>query len=439
MMAIYKWGELSDSQQDSLLARPYTNNDAIVEKVKSIISDVRLRGDLALAEYTKNYDRAVVDTVSVSEKEFEQAEEALKGSDISCIETAVNRIQRYQSQCIPKEILVDSNDGIVCRKIPTPIRNVGLYVPGGTAVLISTVMMLAIPAKLAGCQCCVLCTPPNAQGLIDPLLLITAKLCGVDRVYKVGGAQAIAAMAYGTESVPKVDKIVGPGNEWVTEAKQQVSNDPLGAAIDMPAGPSEVLVIADETADASFVAADLLSQAEHGAASQVILVTSSESLARDVKLNIEKQFSTLSRKEIITAALSNSRIIKVGKIEEAFKISNQYMPEHLIIQVEQPEQYLESIESAGAVFMGQWAPESMGDYINGANHVLPTYGYANRMSGLSVSDFMKYISVQSVTEVGLKSLGPVAMQLAEIEGLDAHKNAIDIRLKKMDGIVFSGN
>lgn len=427
-MNILNWNKLSDTKRRSLLMRPVAKNTELSQQVKSILFQVKKEGDNALLELTKKYDNAKLDNILVTDNEFKNAENSVQNNILNSIETAISRIENYQRKCLQKEITVDTNDGIICRKIPTPIERVGLYVPGGTAPLISTLIMLSIPAKIAGCPTRVLCTPPNTEGKINPILLTAAKLCGIDTVCKIGGAQAIAAMAYGTESVPKVNKLYGPGNTWVTQAKQLVAQDPDGAAIDMPAGPSEVLVIADETAKPEFIASDLLSQAEHGEDSQVIFLTQSEKIAQDVVNCIESQLETLSRKEIIRKSLNNSRIILVNDLTQAFEISNQYAPEHLIVQLKNAENYIELIRNAGAVFLGEWTPESMGDYINGSNHVLPTYGYADRFSGLSVADFMKYISFQSVSKEGLQALGPMAMQLAEIEGLDAHKKAVDIRL-----------
>lgn len=432
-MKILDWNSLSVSEQSKLLDRCTSNNDEIVRSVKNILENVRCKGDKALFELTEKYDKTRLDSIRVSDEEFELASIQVQSrqDELAAIKSAIQRIEEYQRYCMPKEIKIDTEDGIVCRRIPKAIESVGLYVPGGTAPLVSTLMMLAIPAKLAACKTRVLCTPPNKDGSINPLLLETAKLCGINLICKVGGAQAIAALAYGTESVPSVDKIFGPGNAWVTSAKQIVAQDPIGAAIDMPAGPSEVMVIADEQANPEFVAADLLSQAEHGPDSQCILVTVSRKLADAVNTSLKKQQTYLSRKDIIQQSLANSCIVLVENMEQAIEVSNQYAPEHLIVQADSPESYLNKIKNAGAVFLGPWCPESLGDYSNGANHVLPTNGNASCFSGLSASDFMKYISVQSVTRAGLKTVAPIASALAEIEGLDAHEQAINIRLNSM--------
>lgn len=434
MMQTIYWNTLDTNKKDLILRRPCEKNAVLDEKVQEIIASVKSKKDLTLFELTQKYDNAKIEKIRVSEDEFIYAKNKNQKNDLDSVKIAINRIQNYQQQCLPKKIIIDSQDGIVCKKVPTAINRVGLYVPGGTAPLLSTLLMLAIPAKIAGCKTRVLCTPPDSEGKINSLLLEAAELCGIDIVCKIGGAQAIAAMAYGTESVPKVDKIFGPGNAWVTLAKKFVALDPQGAAIDLPAGPSEVLVIADKNANPAFIAADLLSQAEHGADSQVLLITPCEKLARTVTQCIELQFKNLSRKSLIEKSLRNSAIILVKDIKQAIEISNNYAPEHLILQLDNSEIYLEKITNAGAVFVGQWTPESMGDYINGANHVLPTSGYASRFSGLSVADFMKYISVQTVSKQGLQALGPIAMQLADIEGLEAHRNAVNIRLDYLRGL-----
>ena len=431
MIKTYNWNALNEKQKKQLLARPSSDNSELLLQVDRIINQVKTAGDDALRQLTEQYDRAIVSNSLVTEQEYESAESNLNKDQINAIEVAIARITNYQKACYPKPISLDSKDGIVCSRVAVAIERVGLYVPGGTAPLVSTVMMLAIPAQLAGCTTRILCTPPNSQGDIDPLIIATAKRCGVDAIYKVGGAQAIAAMAYGTESIPQVDKIFGPGNSWVTAAKQLVAQDRNGAAIDMPAGPSEVLVIADKIANPDFVAADLLSQAEHGKDSQVILLTDDCKLAERAASCVKQQFEGLPRQEIIECALNNSRIIIVESLSRAIEISNVYAPEHLILQVEQAESLLSGVHNAGAVFIGPWTPESMGDYINGANHVLPTDGYATSVSGLSVVDFMKYISVQQVSKEGLSALGASAMTLAGIEGLEAHKQAIQIRLNQL--------
>jgi histidinol dehydrogenase len=324
--------------------------------------------------------------------------------------------------------MLETMPGVRCERIIRPITAVGLYVPAGSAPLPSAVIMLAIPARIAGCPRRVLCTPPRRDGGADPAVLVAARLCGIESVYKVGGAQAIAAMAYGTETVPKVDKIFGPGNAWVTAAKQAVAGDPAGAACDMPAGPSEVLVLADESARAEFVAADLLAQAEHDTQAQAILVTPSRALAEAVAAEVARQTHTLSRRAILEQSLASSRCIVVTDLESGVDVANQYAAEHLILEVREPRRWLEQVASAGSVFLGAWSPEPMGDYCSGTNHVLPTYGYARAYSGLSVLDFVKRITVQELSPAGLRALGPVAVVLARLEGLDAHAGAVTRRL-----------
>ena len=427
-MKMIQWTQCDSIQRARYLERPALKIADISVTVKNIIATVKKRGDEALMDYTQQFDGVNLDDLVVSPELIEGAEIKVDAEKRQCLQETVKRIENYQKACLPTEITVDTGDGIVCRRRPVAIESVGLYVPGGRAPLVSTLLMLGVPAKMAGCKTKVLCTPPNKMGEIDPLLLLAAKYCGIDRVIKVGGAQAVAAMAYGTQSVPKVNKIFGPGNAWVTCAKTRVANDPKAASIDMPAGPSEIMVIADASANADFIAADLLSQAEHGPDSQVILLTDSKNLASAVLDSIDKQQACLSRQEVIQQCLINSVAIVVENIREAIEISNAYAPEHLSLQLVDPDKYLNDIRHAGAVFVGAWTPETMGDYITGSNHVLPTYAYANRISGLSVADFMKTISIQQVSRRGLKQWGPTAMSLAAMEGLTAHKNAVDIRL-----------
>lgn len=431
MMNRIIWDDLNELQRISILTRPASKIETLTEQVTSIISQVKNGGDRAVIELTKKYDKVTLANSRVTDAEFVAAESNVSRELVICIQQAINRIEHYHCQLLPKEVSVDTQDGVVCKRVPRPIDKIGLYVPGGTAPLFSTLIMLAIPAKIAGCRTRVLCTPARGGG-VDPILLVTAKRCGIDTVYKIGGAQAIAAMAYGTETIPKVNKIVGPGNAWVTEAKRQVALDPRGAAIDMPAGPSEVIVIADESANPEFIAADLLAQAEHGIDSPVILITDSAQLSSNVEQLIQSQLLKLSRQEIVRESLKNGFIILVDKITQAFDISNQYAPEHLIIQLSDADNYLDLIDQAGAVFVGTWTPEVLGDYITGSNHVLPTGGYAACYSGLSVDSFMKTISIQSVSENGFRKLGPIAATLAEAEGLDAHSNAIGVRMKYLE-------
>lgn len=425
------WQQQSVAQKKQILKRPIFDQATLLNDSKKIIDTVKRQGDEAVINLTQQYDQVQLSKLAVTVSEIKQAKQQIDSNIQKDIEMAISRLYAYQSSCLPNTQTFDSQDGIICQKIFRPISAVGLYVPGGSAPLISTLMMLAIPAVLAQCNTIVLCTPPNQDATLCCEMLVTASLCGIDKIYKVGGAQAIAAMAYGTREIPKVDKIYGPGNAWVTAAKQIVSQDPAGADIDMPAGPSELLVIADKDADASFVAADLLSQAEHGPDSQVILITDSPALAMHIEKELASQLNALPRKAIAMRALAHSTLIMVSDLKEAFSISNTYAPEHLSLQLKEARHYLPLVDHAGAVFLGYYTPETMGDYINGANHVLPTYGYANRMSGLSVVDFMHALSVQQVTESGLQRFGPAAMTLAAIEGLDAHKRAVEKRLQTL--------
>lgn len=432
-MNVVQWNRLSDAEKSNLLARPViTSSDDLREKVNVIIADVRSRGEQAVLELTAKFDRVQLNDLQVSDAELSNASQLIDQEARRAIEFAKLQLQINHTIQLPKTVTVQTGEGIWCERQARPIQRVGLYIPGGSAPLVSTMLMLGVPAELAGCPIRIICTPPNANGGIDPHILYAATLCGITQVFKVGGAQAIAAMAYGTKSIPKVDKIFGPGNAWVTQAKILVAQDPVGASIEMPAGPSEVLVIADSEADAEFVAADLLSQAEHGPDSQVLLVTTSTEMAKQVNDAIHRQLAGLKRYDIAKQALLNSRMIIVNTIEEAVAISNSYAPEHLILQVATPDQYVPQILNAGAVFLGQWAPETVGDYVTGSNHVLPTNGYAKSYSGLSVADFMKWISFQRVTHTGLKSIGPYAEKLADIEGLDAHQSAVSRRLAKME-------
>jgi histidinol dehydrogenase len=400
----------------------------IFKKVQTIIDRVKSEGDAALYALTQQYDGASLDSLMVELSDLEKAIECVDASLLSAVKIALNRIEYYHAQFKPLNKKVDTGDGMVCEQISRPIERVGLYVPGGTAPLLSTLLMIAVPSNIAGCPLKVLCTPPQADGSIHPALLAVAKLCGIEKIFKIGGAQAIAAMAYGTQTVPKVDKIYGPGNAWVTEAKLLVSQEADGAAIDLPAGPSEVLVIADQFADPRFVAADLLSQAEHDVNAQSILVTDSAMLAQQVNQEIDRQLTHLTRQTIAKVSLKKSSIILVENLKEAFAISNRYAPEHLIVQVKAARTYLPYIKCAGAVFLGPWTPETLGDYVSGSNHVLPTYGYARNYSGLSLKDYFISISVQEATQAGLKSISAAAMLMAETEGLDAHKNAVALRV-----------
>jgi histidinol dehydrogenase len=432
-MQIRVWQQLSTAEQAAVLARPALANDAeLAARVAAIIERVRAEGDSALRELTAALDRVDLGSLEVGADEFAAAEALLTEVQRAAIRTAAANIEAFHRPQLPQPFAVDTARGVRCERVVRAIESVGLYVPAGSAPLPSTALMLGIPARLAGCPTRVLCSPVQADGRVDAAVLYAAKVAGVGRVFKLGGAQAVAAMAYGTATVPKVDKIFGPGNTWVTEAKAQVDRDPAGAARDYPAGPSEVLVVADAGANATFVAADLLSQAEHGADSQVLLVTTSAELARDVIAAVEAQKARLVRRKLVEGALAHSSVIVVADLATAFAISNRYAPEHLLLQIERPRDWLPRVTAAGSVFLGAWTPESVGDYCSGTNHVLPTYGYARRYSSLGVADFVRSMTVQELTVEGLKTIGPVATTLAELEGLDAHAWAVNERLAVAD-------
>lgn len=424
------WSELSSERRAALLARPALKNDAtLAERVAEIIARVRRDGDAALRELTARYDRVSLDALEVTEAEFAAAEAQLEERQRAAIRAAAANIEAFHAPQVPKPLSVETAKGVRCERVSRAIESVGLYVPAGSAPLPSTALMLGVPARLAGCKTRILCSPVQPDGRVDAAVLYAARVAGVERVFKLGGAQAVAAMAYGTATIPKVDKIFGPGNTWVTEAKAQVDRDPAGAARDFPAGPSEVLVIADGSANAAFVASDLLSQAEHGADSQVLLLTTSLDLANAVAAAIETQKARLVRRELVEGALAHSSAIVVANLDLAFEISNRYAPEHLILQIERPREWLPRVEAAGSVFLGPWTPESVGDYCSGTNHVLPTYGFARRYSSLGVADFVRSMTVQELSFEGLSTIGPVATTLAELEGLDAHAWAVRERLE----------
>jgi histidinol dehydrogenase len=411
------WQQCDEKQRSELLTRPaIAASGSITETVTEILTRVRNEGDVALREYCARFDKTDVDQIRVTAEQIEQASARL-GDDVRNIETF------HVAQKLPK-VDIETQPGVRCQQITRPIASVGLYIPGGSAPLPSTVLMLATPARIAQCNKVILCSPPP----IADEILYAAKLCGVTEVYQLGGAQAIAAMAFGTESVPKVAKIFGPGNAFVTEAKRQVSQSLNGAAIDMPAGPSEVLVIADSGATPDFVASDLLSQAEHGPDSQVILLTPDAEMAAAVAVAVENQLQTLSRSEIARKALASSRLIVAKDLAQCVEISNAYGPEHLILQTREPEALVDSITSAGSVFLGDWSPESAGDYASGTNHVLPTYGYTATCSSLGLADFQKRMTVQQLTPAGLLALAPTIETLAQAEQLTAHKNAVTLRV-----------
>ena len=426
------WQKLSASRQAAALRRPAQSaQPSVAAAVRVIVAAVRRDGDDALRRLTRKFDGATLRSLRVTEAEFANAEKSLSRTDLVALRTAYRNIRAFHAAQQPKALRVETQPGIVCEKTVRPIGRVGLYVPGGSAPLPSTALMLGVPSQLAGNPVRVLCTPPDRNRRINPWILCAARLCGITEIYKVGGAQAIAAMAYGTASIPKCDKLFGPGNAFVTEAKQQVARDAGGAAIDLPAGPSEVLVIADNRANPAFVAADLLSQAEHGPDSQVVLVSFSEKFSARVQSALEKQLADLPRAAIARRALTKSRIIIATNRAEAVAISNRYAPEHLILQVASPRELLASITTAGSVFLGDLTPESLGDYASGTNHVLPTYGWARACSGLGLGDFQRTMTVQTASAAGLKKLGPVVERLALAEGLAAHQRAVRVRLEDM--------
>lgn len=426
---IRNWRGLDAQARAAALARPAHGVDAsLAATVAEICEAVRRRGDTAVAEFTERFDGASPAALRVSEQELREAESALPPSAGAAMRLAIDNVRRFHERQLPVEYAVETLPGVRCEQVARPIDNVGLYVPAGTAPLPSAAIMLAVPATLAGCRHRILCTPPRRDGSADPAVLTAARLAGVDEIYRIGGAQAIAAMAWGTESVPKVDKIFGPGNAWVTAAKTAMAADPAGPAIDMPAGPSEVLVIADEQANPEFVAADLLSQAEHDADSQVVLLATSADVAERIARHVEEQMTGLARREIVAAAIANSRFIVVDGLAEAVEVSNEYAPEHLILQVAEPRSLLPLVRNAGSVFLGPWSPEAVGDYCSGTNHVLPTAGNARAFSGLSVEAFMRRMTVQELSRDGLHALSSATVELAELEGLDAHAAAVTRRL-----------
>ena len=416
-------------QWSEIVERPRLDLTKLNATVSSVLADVKQRGDAAVKEYEEKFDKAVLTSLAVTEQEMEEAELLISDELKDAIILAHHNIkvfhisQRFVGQKIKTQ------EGVTCWQKSVAIEKVGLYIPGGTAPLFSTVLMLATPAKIAGCKEIVLCTPPNKEGKVNPAILYAARVAGVSKIFKAGGVQAIGAMAYGTESVPKVFKIFGPGNQYVMAAKQQVSLDEV--AIDMPAGPSEVCVLADETANAEFVAADLLSQAEHGIDSQVLLITTSESKLEEVQQEVERQLNLLPRKEIAQKALDNSRYVLVSTADEMMELTNCYAPEHLVIQTKDYEQLAEKVINAGSVFLGPYACESAGDYASGTNHTLPTHGYATAYNGVNLDSYCRKITFQHLTEEGIRHIGHAVELMAEAEQLDAHKNAMSVRIKSL--------
>lgn len=428
-MKIYRYP--AKEQWADIIARPRLDLSQLNATVASVLADVKKRGDEAVKEYEAKFDKAELSSLAVTEQEMDEAENLISNDLKDAIILAHHNIkvfhisQRFVGQKIKTQ------EGVTCWQKSVAIEKVGLYIPGGTAPLFSTVLMLATPAKIAGCKEIVLCTPPNKEGKVNPAILYAARVAGVHKIFKAGGVQAIGAMAYGTESVPKVFKIFGPGNQYVMAAKQQVSLEEV--AIDMPAGPSEVCVLADETANATFVAADLLSQAEHGIDSQVLLITTSESKLNEVQQEVEKQLEVLPRKALASKALENSNYVLVNSVDEMISLSNAYAPEHLILQVSNYEQLAERVVNAGSVFLGQYACESAGDYASGTNHTLPTHGYATAYNGVNLDSYCRKITFQHLTEEGIRHIGRAVELMAEAEQLDAHKNAMTLRIKAVNG------
>ena len=425
MIKVIKYPDRKDWQE--IVKRPVFENVSLEKAVKKILEKVKAKGDKAVRKNTKEFDGVKLKKLTASEKEINAAENLLSQELKSAIQQAKANIEKFHQSQIEETKVIETMPGINCWRRSVGIENVGIYIPGGSAPLFSTVLMLTIPATIAGCKEIILCTPPSKDGSINPAILYAANLCGATKIFKVGGVQAIAAMAYGTETIPKVFKIFGPGNQYVTAAKQLIQKE--GIAIDMPAGPSEVLVIADETAIPEYVASDLLSQAEHGADSQVILLATSEEVVEKVQQCLKEQVKDLPRREIAEKALANSKIVLLNSIDEAIDLSNLYAPEHLIFSCKNAEELTGKIVSAGSVFIGNYSPESVGDYASGTNHTLPTNGYAAMYSGVSIDSFVKKITFQKLSKDGLENIGNTVMEMAAAEGLDAHKNAIAIRLK----------
>ncbi len=413
----------------AIVERPHLDVSQLNTTVAAVLADVKARGDEAVRDYELKFDHAQLASLAVGEEEMKEAELLVSNDLKAAIELAHHNIKVFHESQRFEGKKIQTQPGVVCWQKSVAIERVGLYIPGGTAPLFSTVLMLATPAKIAGCKEIVLCTPPNREGKVNPAILVAARVAGVSKIFKAGGVQAIGAMAYGTQSVPKVYKIFGPGNQYVMAAKQQVSLH--DAAIDMPAGPSEVCVIADAHANAQFVAADLLSQAEHGIDSQVLLITTSEEMLQQVLRETEAQLQLLPRKELAAKTLENSKFVLVGDEQEAISLSNCYAPEHLILQVDDYEQLAEKVVNAGSVFLGKYACESAGDYASGTNHTLPTHGYATAYSGVNLDSYQRKVTFQHLTEEGIRSIGHAVELMAEAEQLDAHKNAMTVRIKSL--------
>lgn len=432
-MQILVWNELDDDGKISVLARPPAlHNKNIIGQVKAILTEVRINGDAALRKYTKQFDGATLTDLKVSAKDMEIAWDNLPSGDKAAMEMAKANIETFHKAQLPGAVDIETMPGVVCRRETRAIDSAGLYVPGGSAPLVSTLMMLAIPAKIAGTPNRIVVTPPSTDGSVNTNILAAAHLCEVTGMYTVGGAQAIAALGYGTQDIPKCAKIFGPGNVYVAQAKAQISMEMGGPAIDLPAGPSEAMVLADDSASPVFVAADLLSQAEHDPMAQVICVCRSGEFAKALTVEIDKQLINLPRHDIAREALANGFTIIAPDLYTMLNIANTYAPEHLIVQIQNPKSIIDKIRNAGSVFLGPWTPESVGDYACGSNHTLPTFGAARAYSGVGVESFMKYISVQTLTRQGLENLGPCVERLAALEDLEAHRRAVSLRLGKGD-------
>lgn len=431
-MRRFIWSDLDKSSKEAALLRPQAiSDDALMQGVRDILSDVHDNGDEALLRLTEKFDGVRPTALEVPASELEAAWNALPATDKSVIERARRNIKKFHKAQKPKSIEVETEPGVICRREARAIETAGLYVPGGTAPLVSTLLMLAVPAKVAGVQNRIVVTPPGKDGKVNPVILAAAYRCKVTRLFCVGGAQAIGALAYGTKTIPKCDKIFGPGNAWVAAAKSLCAQEAGGPAIDMPAGPSEAMVLADANADPVFVASDLLSQAEHDTVAQVICLASSDEVAAKIEAKISEQLETLPRADIARQSLEHGRMIIAQERADIIDIINRYAPEHLIVQLQDPDTYVGAIRNAGSIFLGPWTPESVGDYASGTNHTLPTFGAARAYSGVTLESFIKYVSIQKLTKNGLKRLGPVVERLAEMEGLEAHKRAISLRLEML--------
>lgn len=431
MNEIINWNQASSQMQSDLLSRPaIAENESLAQNVANIIEQVKREGDTSLLELTAKFDGVKLSKLKISDYEIKEAKVSLSKTRLAALETAYQQIAVFHEAQKPAPVDLDTRAGVRCQLLSESLESVGLYIPAGSAPLPSTVLMLGVPAKIAGCSRVVLACPPNSEGKLAPEVLAAASLCGIDEIYLIGGAQAIAALALGTETIKPVCKAFGPGNRFVTEAKKQLSQLVPGFTIDMPAGPSELLVIADDSANADFVAADLLSQAEHGPDSQVILLSDSTQLLSQTQVALEKQLEQLSRADIARKALEKSSLILTDSLATACAISNQYGPEHLSVQTRQPRDLLPMLRSAGSVFLGDYSPESAGDYASGTNHVLPTYGYTKVLSSLTLADFMRRFTVQELTKDGLASLADTIIELTDAEGLDAHQRAVTIRLEQ---------